>query len=75
MHSRFVKAEDGEEVYTQKNAFTKALMNKDTWTSREEIWYFNNKRLLFSAKYPEIVDKWVESLGAMVTEVIPAPEE
>jgi len=50
-------------------------MIKDTWTSREEIWYFSNKRLLFSAKYPEIVAKWTTSLSALVTPVIPPPEE
>ena len=60
---------------TQKNLFSKGLMIKDTWTSREEIWYFSNKRLLFSAKYPEIVTKWTTSLSALVTPVIPPPEE
>lgn len=75
MHDRFVKAEEGEEMITQKNMFSKGLMIKDTWTSREEIWYFSNKRLLFSAKYPEIVDRWVESLAQLVTPVIPPPEE
>ena len=75
MHDRFVKVEEGEEIITQKNMFSKGLMIKDTWTSREEIWYFSNKRLLFSAKYPEIVDKWVDSLSQLVTPVIPPPEE
>jgi hypothetical protein len=75
MHERFVNEEDGEQVMSKKNIYTKALMQKDAWTNREEVWYFSNKRLLFSAKYPEVVDKWVESLGALVTEEIIAKEE
>lgn len=67
MHERFVQEEEGEEILTKKNVFTKSLMQKDAWTNREEEWYFSNKRMLFSGKHPEVVNTWVEHLGQLVT--------
>ena len=38
------------------------------WSNREEEWFFNNKRFLFSTKSEEIRDMWIEKLSSLVTE-------
>lgn len=38
------------------------------WSNREEEWFFNNKRFLFSTKTEEIRDMWIDKLNALVTD-------
>lgn len=33
-----------------------------TWTTREEEWFFTNKRLIFSTKSHEITEEWIQKV-------------
>ena len=41
------------------------------WTNREEMWIFEDRRLLFSTKTEQATTEWVEVLSQLINEETP----
>lgn len=68
MKQRYRFLEEGIHARNLDDNLAKSVNTQGAWSNREEEWYFNNKRMLFSTKGAEISDQWVEKLNALVTE-------
>ena len=60
--------EDGVEYQNLDDRLMKNVNTYAAWSNREEEWFFNNKRFLFSTKSEEIRDMWIEKLSSLITE-------
>ena len=67
MKERFHLEEGGQRSSSIRPTVNKAAATQEAWTNRKEDWYYENKRLLFASKVPEITDKWIEEMSNLVT--------
>lgn len=68
MKERYKLVEDGVEYQNLDERVMKNVNTYGAWSNREEEWFFNNKRFLFSTKTPDVRDMWIEKLSALITD-------
>lgn len=51
------------------HSFDKTRAGIVSWFSKEEEWYFTNKRLIFATKSKEVTEEWVQRLNELLQNI------
>jgi hypothetical protein len=66
MKNRYKNISEGIQHSNLEGNLASNVNTYGSWSNREEEWFFNNKRFLFSTKSADIRDEWVDKLNSLV---------